>query len=151
MLRRLAARWASTQVIATPHMRPGMFDNEQDPSLKAAFESRAALRCRPTAYQSCRTCPASTTSTTWCMSGLRLRRKGLPYPGGARRACSSSTIKIFQTACCTGSSICDGDGSLLPVIAHPERYRPIWSDPDKLERMIEGGAAALLGYRGARG
>jgi protein-tyrosine phosphatase len=33
---------------------------------------------------------------------------------------------------------------LLPVIAHPERYRAIWRDPGILERLVDLGSAALL-------
>jgi protein-tyrosine phosphatase len=35
----------------------------------------------------------------------------------------------------------------LPVMAHPERYRPFWSDPDRLARI--GGQAALVVDLGA--
>ncbi len=41
-----------------------------------------------------------------------------------------------------------------PVMAHPERYAPFWSDPARLERIAEAGCAllvdlgALTGYHG---
>jgi protein-tyrosine phosphatase len=35
-------------------------------------------------------------------------------------------------------------GGLVPVIAHPERYRCLWRAPDVLERLLDVGAAALL-------
>src|SRR5262249_23205702 len=33
---------------------------------------------------------------------------------------------------------------LLPVIAHPERYEPVWEQPEVLERLVDLGVAALL-------
>jgi protein-tyrosine phosphatase len=33
---------------------------------------------------------------------------------------------------------------LRPVIAHPERYRAIWRDPNILDRLVSLGSAALL-------
>src|SRR5262249_39497153 len=33
---------------------------------------------------------------------------------------------------------------LLPVIAHPERYRCLWTSPGTLERLVDAGSAALL-------
>jgi protein-tyrosine phosphatase len=33
---------------------------------------------------------------------------------------------------------------LLPVIAHPERYRCLWRSADALDRLVGSGAAALL-------
>ena len=33
---------------------------------------------------------------------------------------------------------------ILPVIAHPERYRKFWDRPEALERLVEQGVATLL-------
>jgi protein-tyrosine phosphatase len=43
----------------------------------------------------------------------------------------------------------------LPVIAHPERYRPLWSDRDRLERIAAEAAlvvdlGAVAGYHGRK-
>jgi protein-tyrosine phosphatase len=46
-------------------------------------------------------------------------------------------------------------GGKLPVMAHPERYRPFWSDPDRLARLGRQVAlvvdlGAIAGYHGWR-
>jgi len=33
---------------------------------------------------------------------------------------------------------------LRPVLAHPERYRPVWKSPKVLDPLLEAGAAMLL-------
>jgi protein-tyrosine phosphatase len=33
---------------------------------------------------------------------------------------------------------------ILPVIAHPERYRKFWDQPEALERLVDQGVATLL-------
>jgi protein-tyrosine phosphatase len=33
---------------------------------------------------------------------------------------------------------------IRPVLAHPERYRPVWKDPAVLDPLLDGGAVLLL-------
>ncbi len=138
ILRRLGAIGFS-KVIATPHMRPGMFDNEQA-GLTAAFEAaRAALPAEGL--------PELDLSSEHYFDDLVYERitsgQGVPYPG-ARAVLLEFYDQDFPNSLLHRFFDLRRRRRLLPVIAHPERYRPIWSDPDKLERMIEGGAAALL-------
>jgi protein-tyrosine phosphatase len=126
-------------VVATPHMRPGMFDNDKL-KLEAAF--------------------AEFTSTLGDVEGLperglaaehfcddvffdRLERGGaLPYPGGHAALVEFSTERLplrlqeqFFRMQVRG---------IRPVIAHPERYAPIWKSTETLSELVERGALALL-------
>jgi protein-tyrosine phosphatase len=98
MLAALGAAGFGT-VVATPHMRPGMFDNTRA-DLSAAFDRMA---------------PA--------MDGA-----------GSLPAVHLASEHYFD----------DKLRGILPVIAHPERYRCLWRSPQILEDMIDAGLATLL-------
>ncbi len=138
MLERLYALGFST-VVATPHMRPGMFDNLRE-DLVAAFERmQAAVRARTAV-------PEVHVSSEHYFDDLVYERllKGtaLPYPGGravllefwGNEFPEVVTHRLFDLR----------QRGLLPVIAHPERYRCIWRAPEVLERLVDSGVAALL-------
>jgi len=68
--------------------------------------------------------------------------EALPYPGG-----KAVLLEFYGTAFPRGAAErlfelkCHG---ILPVIAHPERYRYLWQSSELLERLVASGAAALL-------
>ena len=66
----------------------------------------------------------------------------LPYPG-ARAVLLEFWETDFPTSIDRLLARLRRDG-LVPVIAHPERYRAIWRAPETLERLLDVGAAALL-------
>ncbi|HEY6562230.1 MAG TPA: CpsB/CapC family capsule biosynthesis tyrosine phosphatase [Polyangiaceae bacterium] len=133
------ARIGFTRVIATPHMRPGMFDNDK-PSLVSAYERMLPhLREVPGL-------PSVDLASEHYFDDVVYQRlldgEGLPYPG--QRAVLLEFYEVAFPTSLDRSLFQLRSRGLLPVIAHPERYRAIWRSPETLERLVEGGAAALL-------
>src|SRR6185295_2579269 len=138
MLRGLGAL-GFTQVIATPHMRPGRFDNSAA-GLRVAFDAvQAQLEALPAL-------PERALSSEHFFDEVVFRRlcegEGLPYPGGASVLLefyeSNFPPRVDQLL-----AQLRGRG-LTPVVAHPERYRVLWEQPEILERLLDLGAMALL-------
>lgn len=126
-------------VVATPHIRPGMFDNHR-PQLEAAFaELRAATSGEPDLPE------LGLAAEHFCddtFFGLLERGAALPYPGGHAALVEFATDRMplriseqFFRMQVRG---------VRPVIAHPERYTPVWKDAEVLRAMVERGAVALL-------
>lgn len=138
MLRALYAAGFDT-VVATPHMRPGMFDNTRE-QLVAAFErTRSALPVEPGL-------PAVLLSSEHYFDDTVFTRliagEGLPYPGGKAALLEFYEIDFPPSI---DHRLYDlRRRSILPVIAHPERYRHLWKSPETLERLVNAGATALL-------
>jgi protein-tyrosine phosphatase len=120
-------------------MRPGMFDNRRE-DLQAAFarftgslDGRARL-------------PRLELSSEHYFDnvvfGRLLDGEALPYPGAHAALLEFYEIdfpplvehRLFDLRV----------RKILPVIAHPERYRCLWTAPEILERLVEHGTAALL-------
>ena len=138
ILRGLAAL-GFDRVIATPHMRPGMFDNTAS-QLRSAFEHiQAQLGEHPGL-------PERGLSSEHFFDDVVFHRivagEGLPYPGGAAVLLefyeSSFPLRLDQLLAQIRQR------GLTPVVAHPERYRALWDQPDTLERLLDQGAVALL-------
>jgi protein-tyrosine phosphatase len=138
MLRGLAGL-GFTQVLATPHTRPGMFDNDAA-SITAAFERFTAGLPAGEAL------PALSLSSEHYFDDVVFQRllkgQGLPYPGG--HAVLLEFYQIDFPPMIQHRLFDLRSRGLLPVIAHPERYQCLWRSPDTLERLVDGGAAALL-------
>jgi protein-tyrosine phosphatase len=124
-------------VMATPHMRPALFDN-QKADLQAAFDAMA-LASEPGL-------PKVGLSSEHYFDDIVFQRlmKGdaLPYPGGkavlvefpndafpARVADRFFDLRMRK---------------LRPVLAHPERYRPVWKDRTVLDPFLDSGVVLLL-------
>ena len=124
-------------VMATPHMRPALFDN-QKADLENAFQAMALA--------SEQGLPKVGLSSEHYFDDIVFQRlmKGdaLPYPGGkavlvefpndafpARVADRFFDLRIRK---------------LRPVLAHPERYRPVWKDRTVLDPFLDGGVVLLL-------
>lgn len=126
-------------VVATPHMRPGMFDNER-PDLVAAFERTRADVARADAV------PEVALSSEHYFDdvvfGRLMSGEGLPYPGD--HAVLLEFYELGFPAMLEHRLLDLRRRGLLPVIAHPERYQEVWRDPGALERLIDQGATALL-------
>jgi protein-tyrosine phosphatase len=71
-----------------------------------------------------------------------LNGEALPYPGGRSALLEFYDIdfppiiehRLFDLR----------QRRILPVIAHPERYRKFWEQPEALERLVDQGVATLL-------
>jgi protein-tyrosine phosphatase len=124
-------------VMATPHMRPALFDN-QKADLERAFHAMQTLG-EPGL-------PEVGLSSEHYFDDIVFQRlmkgEGVPYPGGhavlvefpndafpARIADRFFDLRVRK---------------LRPVLAHPERYRPVWKDRTVLDAFVDSGVALLL-------
>jgi len=126
-------------VMATPHMRTAMFDNDKM-GLTACYEAFAQEASQHSKL------PALGLGSEHYFDDVFWERFGkgetLPYPGG-----KAVLVEVSQ----------DGFPMRLnefffqmnvrgvrPVLAHPERYAPLWKNTDALEPMTQVGALPLL-------
>lgn len=127
------------EVIATPHMRPGMFDNERV-DLTSAFE-----RMQPH-LERVQGLPSVGLSSEHYFDATVFDRiladQALPYPG--ERAILLEFYPLAFPAQIERRLVDIRRHKLLPVIAHPERYETIWERPELLEELVDLGVAALL-------
>jgi protein-tyrosine phosphatase len=128
------------RVMATPHMRPGLFDNDKR-ALEAAF-SRMRPHLEPGDEL-----PEVALSSEHYFDDVVFRRlmndEALPYPGGHAVLLEFYEID-FPPSIDQLFFELRAKKRLLPVIAHPERYQAIWRSAGTLERLVDAGAAALL-------
>ena len=127
-------------VVATPHMRPGMFDNDR-PGLERAFAAMqpilsAAREPLPTVHL------ASEHFFDDVVFGRLVRGEGLAYPGG-----KSALVELGQGNFPVRLQHRFFDlrrAGIVPVLAHPERYEPVWHDDACLDPLLDAGAHLLL-------
>ncbi len=126
-------------VLATPHTRPGMFDNTRA-TIRDAFEQFKSSLPEGEAL------PKLELSSEHYFDDIVFQRllagDGLPYPGG-----HAVLLEFYQVDFPPMVQHRLGDlrgRGLLPVIAHPERYQCLWRSADILERLVDSGSAALL-------
>jgi protein-tyrosine phosphatase len=124
-------------VMATPHMRPALFDNEKA-DLEHAFHAMSLG-----AEQGL---PNVGLSSEHYFDDIVFQRlmKGdaLPYPGG-------KAVLVEFPSDAFPARVADRFfdlrmRKLRPVLAHPERYRPVWKDRTVLDPFLDGGAVLLL-------
>jgi len=153
-----------TTVVATPHMRPGMFDNDKG-ALVAAFE-----RMRPFFSGAADLPEVHLASEHWFDDVVfeRLRRgDGLPYPffgpslGPSSGSSGPSGPLPSGPGRRTQAALIELPPQLFPmnlqarfvdlkrkgvrvVLAHPERYAPVWKDDECLNPLLDAGALLLL-------
>lgn len=137
-------------VMATPHMRPGMFDLDKPRLQKAYADTTAALG--PVSVQTALAAEHFFDDVvfTRIQAGDGLPFPHLPLIGGPpprHRALAAILVEFprdrfplgivaqFQRLVQRG---------FLPVLAHPERYRPVWDDDTCLDPLIDAGAVLLL-------
>ncbi len=128
------------EVMATPHMRPGMFDNDRE-ALERAFAAmapvlRAASDPLPVVHL------ASEHFFDDVVFGRLIRGEVLPYPGGR-----SILVELGQgpfPARLQHRFFDVRKAGLTPVLAHPERYEPVWRDDACLDPLLDAGAHLLL-------
>jgi protein-tyrosine phosphatase len=141
MLQGLHAAGFST-VVATPHMRPGMYDNDR-PMLEAAF---AAMTPALDAARAHAPLPEVHLASEHFFDDVVFQRltrgQGLAYPGG-RAALVEFPPQAFPLRIQHRFYDLKKHG-LTPVLAHPERYSPVWADDACLDPLFDAGAALLL-------
>jgi protein-tyrosine phosphatase len=126
-------------VVATPHMRPGMFDNTAS-AIGAAYAKMLS------AVEVAADLPKTLLSSEHYFSDIVFERiisgAGVPYPGDR-----AVLLEFYEIDFLPGIAERLFDlrrRRLTPVIAHPERYRSFWKSYDKLEELVATGTVALL-------
>ena len=126
-------------VVATPHMRPGLFDNDRG-ALERAF---AAMKPE---LERAGQLPEVHLASEHFFDDVVFQRlthgAGLPYPGGKHVLIEFPTgafpafiqARLFDLR----------RAGLTPVIAHPERYQPVWKDDACLDPLFDAGALLLM-------
>jgi protein-tyrosine phosphatase len=130
-------------VVATPHMRPGMFDNDR-PALERAY---AAMQPHLAAAGAAGALlPAVHLSSEHFFDdvvfGRLTRGEGLPYPGG-KAVLVEFPPQAFPARIQHRFFDLKRAG-LTPILAHPERYHPVWADDACLDPLLDAGAHLLL-------
>jgi protein-tyrosine phosphatase len=134
-------------VMATPHMRPGMFDNDRN-ALRAAFDAmRPHLEGEgdlPAVYLS---------SEHWfdeIVFARLIAGEGVPYPDVPEARTPRRRGVLVELPPQTFPPRIErrffdlSRAGLRPVLAHPERYQPVWKDDACLEPLLDAGACLLL-------
>lgn len=128
-----------TRVLATPHTRPGMFDNTAATITEAFARFKSGL---PTDEP----LPELALSSEHYFDEVVFQRlltgAGLPYPGA--KAVLLEFYQIDFPPMIQHRLFDLRTRGLLPVIAHPERYQCLWRSPEILEQLVDSGSAALL-------
>ena len=132
-------------VVATPHMRPGMFNNDRN-ALEKAFEAMTPVLAQARLLDAGRPLPEVHLSSEHFFDDVVFQRlthgQGLPYPGG-----KTVLIELPTTAfpAFLQARLFDlRRAGLTPVIAHPERSQPVWKDDSCLDPLFDAGALLLL-------
>ncbi len=139
---RLCTRLAAIgydRVVATPHMRTAMFPNKRN-DLEELFRRFEALTADvPGMPQIDLAAEHFFDDVFW---ERFLKDEVLPYPGGHAALVEFSTEQLpmriddfFFEMHLKG---------VRPVIAHPERYRPLFKRTEPIAALIHGGALPLL-------
>ncbi len=126
-------------VVATPHMRPGLFDNCAQDLRQAFAEMERSLntsRCLP------RISLAAEHYFDDVVFARILSGQALLYPEGRSILLEFYDSEFPYSLDQRLADICRK--GMMPVIAHPERYKPIGKSPEILERLLDLGATALL-------
>lgn len=128
------------RVVATPHMRPGMFDNDRT-MLTNAFDAM-----KPHLENAKESIPQIGLASEHYFDDVVFRRltngQALPYPGG-KAALVELPTQTFPAR--VHERLLDVKrAGLIVVLAHPERYRPVWDDVSVLEPLIDVGVRLQL-------
>lgn len=144
------ARLGFAHVVATPHMRPGMFDNTQ-------VDLRDAYRRTTSHLDSIQEGPSTSLGSEHFFDAQVVdsihRGQALPYrlgEGAEAHGERHGGAILIEFLDLSPWSIIEHQlyrlqtAGYLPVIAHPERYRQVWGDPGLVDRFQERGCVALL-------
>ena len=126
------------KIIATPHIRPGLFNNSPEILRKSFLQFLEHSQNRISAEL------ALSAEHYFDESLFRdgIGSSCLAYPG--KRAILLEFYDMsFPMALATRLGAWSASG-ITPVIAHPERYAPVWEEPNVLEPLLDAGAVCLL-------
>lgn len=127
------------RAIATPHMRSAYFENEREELLRAMAEFKESVREESGL-------PQLGLGAEHHLDDLvferLLRGEGLPYP---REKAALIELPEAQFPLAIDARFFDLHvRGIRPVIAHPERYLPLFRSSRALELLLERGAVAQL-------
>ena len=134
------------RVVATPHIRTAMFDNRA-PDLRSEFERFTEQASAESGM------PQTGLGAEHYCDDVFLRLfegdQALTYPGGkalliefpAEQIPHSVEQIIFRMTL----------KGVAPVLAHPERYRPLFRKTEAIERMLQMGVLPLLDLMSLQG
>jgi protein-tyrosine phosphatase len=129
-----------SKVVATPHMRTGMFDNRRD-DIVAAYDRTVATLAGHDDLPELGL--ASEHHLDDLVFGELIAGQGLPYPPSGRAALIEFPNERFPLA--HAERLFElRIKRIRPVLAHPERYRPVWDDIAALDALLDGGTVLLL-------
>ncbi len=148
-------------VVATPHMRPGMFENDRL-SIERAFTAMQPVLAEAGPLPSVHL--ASEHFFDDVVYGRLMRGEAVPYPRltAAAEAGAPTEAAAARDPSAARRPVLIEFGptafpvrvqhrlfdlrraELVPVIAHPERYEPVWRDDACLDPLIDAGAHLLL-------
>ncbi len=138
LLRRLFAIGFG-RVVATPHMRSGMFDNDR-PRIEAAF---ADFRMATSEMDGLPELGLGAEHYVDDVFLERFRRRSIvPYTGN-HAALVELPPDAFPLAL-EGRFFEMSVKRVRPVLAHPERYAPLFQDTEKLDPLLDQGVLPLL-------
>jgi len=168
LLERLG-RGGFSHVVATPHLRPGLFQGTPE-SLLTKFEETAQVVAglrqaedpseSPTQAVAPRKLPQVSlgsehffdpTVVNWILSG-----RGLPYGTASSDPAEDNVSPFAKRAILIEFHDLAPAPALdellhrlrrahfVPVIAHPERYASVWAKPELVERIVDQGGTLLL-------
>lgn len=127
-------------VVATPHIRPSMFDNSPA-RLREAFAALAPRIASEAGMPEVSLAAEHFFDDT--VYGLLVRGEGLPY-GKGRAALIEFAYERFPIAI-EGRFFDLRMKRLRPVVAHPERYETVMREPEKTtEKLRRAGGVMLL-------
>ncbi len=153
-----------SHVVATPHMRPGTFDNTPEDLKRGYRQTEAELRSPVNSVP----LPELSLGSEHFFSSEVLekvfRGEALPYDGqrvlSPERRLTGTLLLEFHDMSPLGPIESQlrriQAAGYQPLIAHPERYLAFWKKPSLAERFVELGicflldTAALSGKYGAR-
>ena len=148
-------------VVATPHMRPGMFDNDRA-SIERAFAAMQPVLAAAGGLPSVHL--GSEHFFDDIVFGRLLRGEAVPYPRltAAAEAGAPTEAAAARDPSAARRPVLIEFGptafpvrvqhrlfdlrraGLVPVLAHPERYEPVWRDDACLDAVLDAGAHLLL-------
>jgi protein-tyrosine phosphatase len=145
MLRRLH-EVGFDDVVATPHMRPGMFDNDRA-RIERAFRDMQPILAGAADLPAVHL--ASEHFFDDVVFGRLVRGEALPYraAGGPGAAPVPVLVEFGHGGFPIRAQHRFFDlrrAGLQPVLAHPERYDPVWKDDTCLDPLLDAGAHLLL-------
>ncbi len=146
MLRKLK-QLGFSHVVATPHMRPGMFDNRPS-DLHSAYSATESARCSTPELPN--TSLGSEHFFDATVLADILTGDGLPYRPSEKAPNRHGGAILVEFADLTALQLIEKQlfalqtKGFIPVIAHPERYRAAWKTPELVTRLVDLGSVALL-------